>query len=491
LKLGLEFRDQRAISAAVVAIILLGMAARLWDLGARSLWLDEAGDYWIAAAPLGDILAANRQGSMDPPLYYYFLHFWMRLGRSEFVLRLPSVLCGTAAIFIFYLWVKRLLGIRPALIGALLFALAPVQIYYSQEVNQYALLVLFSTLILLCFERVVTGGKAPWLWGLTFASIAGLYSHYGIFWALLSLNLIFPLVAEREKAEWTKWLLCQGGILLAALCLIPLTLSHQFRLGQGPGSGYLGPYYHHFHHWREELAFLCQRTGELFRFLTTPYRYIKGSNLVFWAILLLGLNRYRSKGAAGRRAFLYLFVPLALVYLASGFNLYPYGHRQMLFITPAYYAALATGLSALKRHNKWAFRGATVLALAIFALSHPGINPDTVLQEDLRPVVAYVREHQKPQDVIYVYYGAHPAFRYYYDGPPEAVIYGTRFRERPLEAKVAEIAEVMRSARRTWLVFSHCWKSECQDILALLVKQYHLAARYEARGASAYLFEPR
>jgi len=466
------------------------MAARLWDLGAKSLWLDEAGDYWIAAAPLGGILAANRQGSMDPPLYYYFLHFWMRLGRSEFVLRLPSVLCGTAAIYVFYLWVKGLLGIRPAFIGALLFALAPVQIYYSQEVNQYALLVLFSTLILLCFERVVTEGKAPWLWGLTFASIAGLYSHYGIFWALLSLNLIFPLVAKREKAVWTRWLLCQGGILVTALCLVPLTLSHQFRLGQGPGSGYLWPYYHHFRHWREELAFLCQRTDEIFRFLTVPYRYIQGSNLIFGAILLLGLNRYRSKGAAGRRAFLCLFIPLALVYIASGFKLYPYGHRQILFIAPAYYAALATGLSALERY-RWAFWGAIAFILAIFALSHPCFNPNMVPQEDLRPVVAYVREHQEPQDVIYVYYGAHPAFRYYYDGPPEAVTYGTRFRQRPLEAKVAEVSGVIKGARRTWVVFSHCWKSECQDILAVLVKQYFLVARYEARGASAYLFEPR
>jgi len=475
---------------AIVAIILLGMAARLWDLGAKSLWLDEAGDYWIAAAPLGGILAANRQGSMDPPLYYYFLHFWMGLGRSEFILRLPSVLCGTAAIYVFYLWVKRSLGIRPALIGALLFALAPVQIYYSQEVNQYALLVFSSTLMLFFFERAITEGKAVWLWGLALASIGGLYSHYGTFWTLLSLNLIFPLVARREKAMWTRWLLCQGGILLAALCLVPLTLSHQFRLGQGPGSGYLGPYYHDFHHWREELAFLCQRTDELFRFVTVPYRYIQGSTLIFWAILLLGLNGYRSKCTAGRRAFLYLLVPLALVYVVSGFKLYPYGHRQILFIAPAYYAALAMGLSAMERY-KWAFWGATALILAIFALSHPSFDPDMVPQEELRPVVAYVREHQEPQDVVYVYYGARPAFRYYYNGPPEAVIYGTQFRERSLEAKVAKIAEVMRGARRTWLVFSHCWKSECQDILAVLVEQYHLAARYEARGASAYLFEAR
>ena len=86
-----KLRKPLAWRFVVIVILLLAFVLRLRSLSARSLWFDEAIEYWVSTATLGDVYAALSNATHDPPLYSYILHLWRRLGISEFWLRSSSL----------------------------------------------------------------------------------------------------------------------------------------------------------------------------------------------------------------------------------------------------------------------------------------------------------------------------------------------------------------------------------------------------------------
>ena len=80
-----------------------------------------------------------------PPLIYLLLYYWSFLGRSELMLRFPSVLAGTALCWAAYKWIGILFGKAAGVIGLILVAFSPVMIALSAEVRAYALLLFFET----------------------------------------------------------------------------------------------------------------------------------------------------------------------------------------------------------------------------------------------------------------------------------------------------------------------------------------------------------
>src|SRR5215831_18251748 len=116
--------------AGLLLVLLLGVLLRLYQLGTESIWNDEAFSLRDAAwPPVG--------GNKMRPIYYLFMHYWMPFGHSEVWLRLPSVLCGIASIYLTYRIAERLAGQSVALISAFVLALSPLEINHSQEVRMY------------------------------------------------------------------------------------------------------------------------------------------------------------------------------------------------------------------------------------------------------------------------------------------------------------------------------------------------------------------
>src|SRR5450755_4272486 len=77
----------------MVAILLMGFAFRLWNLGTQSLWHDEAWSIFSAYHPL----AWGAQGTDPnaPALFYLSLGAWMQIaGDGVWMLRFWSLLWG-------------------------------------------------------------------------------------------------------------------------------------------------------------------------------------------------------------------------------------------------------------------------------------------------------------------------------------------------------------------------------------------------------------
>jgi mannosyltransferase len=164
----------------VALITVVGLLLRLPSLS-NSLFGDEVGSYYIVTDhSVGQILHLLDGHSVDltPPLYYLASWAMERFGSSPQLLRLVSLLAGTAAIPLTYLLGLRTVGRKAATAAAILVALSPFLIFYSTEARAYALvmaLVLGSTLALL--RALETSRPSTWaIYALL--SCAAIYTQY-------------------------------------------------------------------------------------------------------------------------------------------------------------------------------------------------------------------------------------------------------------------------------------------------------------------------
>ena len=216
-------------------ITVAAMALRLWQLGAQSLWFDEAQTLFIARLPLDEIV----QRAYRPPLYHYLLHFWRLLVPDrEFWLRLPSALSGVVVVPLIYGAATRLYSRRVAMLAAALAAISPVLVWYSQELRMYSLMAAeYAALLWLLPVLVRSRTSPPWGGWIVFCllEIAALYTHYYaipfLVWLALA-GALGPLLLRRWRtlAAWC------GVHLVAAVAFVP------WLLVIGSGRGGVGDY---------------------------------------------------------------------------------------------------------------------------------------------------------------------------------------------------------------------------------------------------------
>ena len=148
----------------LLLLMLLGFWLRAHNLDAFSFWTDEGLTPERAGYPIAQILRNDIliQGVVTkdthPPLYYLILHLTRQMfGLSDFAFRYPSVLFGVLLIPLIYQLGCRLASPSPpgrgpgsggrvvGLLAALLAAVNPLHVYYSQEARMYSLLALLVT----------------------------------------------------------------------------------------------------------------------------------------------------------------------------------------------------------------------------------------------------------------------------------------------------------------------------------------------------------
>jgi len=220
----------------LVAILLLALVLRLIKLGSRNLWYDEAFAVLYAEKSFSAILygtitqVGGAAADVHPLLYYFFLHLWMGLfGQSPFFVRLPSVIFGLASIVLAFSIGRRLFDSGAGLLAAVLIAIAPFHINYSQENRMYSLLCLLSLLTVYFFVRCWKGGGyGNWL-GFIVAATLSLYTHNLAFLVILALDL-FVLGMVLSWIKGKKWgtppHLRPDGVIRCWRLLRPLIVSH-------------------------------------------------------------------------------------------------------------------------------------------------------------------------------------------------------------------------------------------------------------------------
>jgi uncharacterized membrane protein len=202
---------------ALGAIVLLTLVLRLLRLSFQPLWWDEGWSLYFATTDLGSMLRLTAV-DIHPPLYYLLLHFWAgMLGAGPVAVRMLSVLIGTATVPLLYLVGRRLIGATGGLLAALLLAVSPFAVYYSQEVRMYGVVTLLGLAAFYFALRIEEEGwrPAPWL-GYVVTGTAALYTQYYAAFLLLAINLAMAvrwLRQRRPLRAWLPWLSAQAAVL--------------------------------------------------------------------------------------------------------------------------------------------------------------------------------------------------------------------------------------------------------------------------------------
>ncbi|MDW8102143.1 MAG: glycosyltransferase family 39 protein [Anaerolineae bacterium] len=173
----------------VLGFLLISFALRLYKLGAFELWVDEAASYYIASlsSPKKILTYSATALYEHPPLFYIFLHFWIKwMGKGEWLLRFPSVFWGVLSIALAWPLFKRLVDEKVALLTVILMTFYSPLVALSQEVRMYALVIALSlviNLVLLAFsERNPLAGMAFYI----IVAILGFLVHYFFLWIFIA-----------------------------------------------------------------------------------------------------------------------------------------------------------------------------------------------------------------------------------------------------------------------------------------------------------------
>jgi mannosyltransferase len=171
-------------------ILLIAAFLRFYRLDSSSLWSDE-GNTWALLDRSFAQIAQSAAADIHPPGYYWLLKLWSSgFGASAWGMRSFSAVAGILLVYVTYRLGRHLAvgqafsGV--ALVAALLAAVNPLQIYYSQEARMYLLLTLESAALFWALFAWTTPTStappqkhriAPAL-AYLLCGIAGLWTHY-------------------------------------------------------------------------------------------------------------------------------------------------------------------------------------------------------------------------------------------------------------------------------------------------------------------------
>lgn len=214
-------------NATLVILLLTVFALRLYRLDHQELWGDEAHSAYVSKLPLLSTISPRTE--TNPPLYHLLLCLWVRLtGSSVFALRFLSLVFGVLTVPLLYRLARLAFGELVGLLAALLCALSPFQVYYSQEARMYALATFATTLSMFLLARIVSDKEEQSLdilWITYFlATAAAIFTHYYALFVVVAQNVFMIALWRRDQGRLRRWLTVQAAL---ALSFLPWVLAQR------------------------------------------------------------------------------------------------------------------------------------------------------------------------------------------------------------------------------------------------------------------------
>ena len=390
---------KKPVYMVLSAIVLLGLVLRFFNLGKESLWLDEAASYFISnSTSIGNVWT-TAFNDHHPPLHFIALWAVRLLGSSEFWLRFPSACAGIVTIVVIFFLAREIANEKAGLISALLLAVSPFHIYYSQEARMYAFAVLFVTVAYYAFFKACKGRRwYDWtLFGV--ACAAAFYSHFYTGFATISLVIGYFIIRFKEF-NFSKW---QGKI-GSINSTIPTDFK-SFILGGAVAFILVIPIIGSF--LNQSQYFLTRTFNWGLSFWSIPYATFSAFSFsneivaIFFIILMISglflisrLNAYTKIALS-----VFLFLPMIIsMYMTSSI---PFNVRYHLYLITLFLVIIGIGIERLAEFlnkNKGVYVALVlIILLSIMPLSayYSGYH-----KEDWRGFSANLQKITQPGDII-------------------------------------------------------------------------------------------
>ena len=398
------------------------------------------------------------------PVGFLFLEklAFLAFGDGEYSLRLFPFLFSIASLVLFYEAARRVLKPWVATIALALFAVSSYLIYYAAQIKQYSGDVAITLLIIIAgieIEAKTLTVRRAGLFAFAGATVVW-FSHPSVF-VLAGVGCALA-VAAALKRDWPRFWKLAGvfAIWLMTFAAFYLISVKNLSSNQTLESS-----------WAKKGTFMPLPPISLGDLEWVPRALVKMFSNPFGLplpavaalVFLLGGVALFLKN---KPLFLMLVAPIALTMLASGVHKYPFGRRLLLFLLPAALLVLGAGLDfILEKKRPYSILAAGAIA-ALLLIQPAGGATNNMLRphsrQDIRPILAYVRDHRQPGDMVYVYHHQRESFQYYakkYGFDENDFVLGIDARDKSKSSVDWQAYErdldQLRGRRRVWLTFSH------------------------------------
>ncbi len=374
----------------------------------QSLWRDEAYSILISQKPIFTYLHL----SFEPPLYYIFLHVWMRVfGTSEIAVRSLSLVAFLIAIFYVGKLAKKIYGSSwLSTFLPICFFLNPMLFYYAFEARAYGWYLAFTVLSTYAYV------EKKWLMYVA-ATVLGLYTHaYMVF--VIGVQCIHYVVthihARIHKTHHTVSDRFLPSVIGVGILYIPWIVKMYTDIPRLKQSWYFPV----------DTQLFKSVLGNIFLgYEGTPWNlwiFMQRVSFVLIVCSLIAIFRKKDRSFT-YYFFLLLYVPLITILAISVYKPL-YVMRYMIPATVAEVFLITAAIASIKNQTIQKIIGTLLCTFLVgfsfwFAPNHK--------KPDIRSVMAEINTLQRKQDAIFVddalilyeamYYNTSPTPIYWYN----------------------------------------------------------------------------
>jgi len=388
----------------MLLLVAVSLFLQFYQLGERSLWEDEARIALKASSWTFKRILHYQKNA----LYNLILSHWIRFGKSEVWLRIPSVLFALFSLVAFYEVGKKLLSTQIALLAVTLLATSPFFLLESRQVRMDSLALFFSLVSVFFLIQYIETARTGSLVSHIGVSLMAILTHY-MFFPLLLAQCLLVLLSSKDKPNLiSRYVLAW---LLLLILFLPSLPSFTKRLGYLMGL-YLSP---------TTPEILSPPLGYFGKVALVYYLFTAGPTLLpwnlFWTVpaiflptglLFLSLKRY----AKGPLQLVPLALLLPILLLSALRNAQP---RYCFISLPFYTLLLSAALFTLRRPLRFLIFCCllTVNAYGLFNYFAGRQYLFIAYLEPYRQIVQSVQERVKAGDFL-LHTQENPSFRYYF-----------------------------------------------------------------------------
>lgn len=287
-------RNERLI---FIAVIFFTAAIRIAFIEQKNLWFDEIYSWHITQGTVSQIVD-DTSSDLHPPFYYFVLKLWNNVfGDSVFSMRMLSVLFSLASAIILFFLCLKITSNQNSIIILFLFAVSPLNLFYSQEARMASLNLFLNILSVYSVIRIIESSqnknilKDKFSYLFIIFSIMACYTHYFSI-PVFAANSLWLLISPRKNRKaFISVILFITIVIITYFPWIPILLSQASR-GQQWRSGqniYLVA--------KEILNYLRDSAMGLY-YYNTPGWILRGITILLLLIIfvsgILSLKKYKS-----------------------------------------------------------------------------------------------------------------------------------------------------------------------------------------------------
>lgn len=406
-------------------LIILGISYRITlFLQNRNLIIDEANVVRnVYERNLLGLLKPLDYEQYAPPLYLWQLEIssWI-FGYSEYAMRLPALIWGIGALFVFFALNRKLMEEKAAWLALGLLSGAPPVIKYAAEVKQYgpdlciALLLTYSALKADVFSW--NRRRFFLFWGIC-GSIAIWASQPSVF-VLACIGGYYFAQSVAQK-RWSNWKLLAP---IAFIWFVQFAIYFKLILEPQINSDYLQSYH------RDYFLFALPKNSEEWEHNWMRLREIinntvgYGQRSVYLSYLLLPLGAITLFRQSFPK-FLLVCGPVLLTLLAAALHQFSLIERVALFILPFTMLTVGLGFAALLRSEIVVFRVLVILIglNMLWEFNYRQVFREKQLFQEMTLGLDLLKEKHVSGNELYIDCATKDAYIYYLDIHPKRAQY--------------------------------------------------------------------